>query len=96
MKHHTTRDVLVDLLVGGLVGGLVGVVVAINFVLIVGVDQGYQASLGEVFDHNTVAGIVTLAILIAGPIAGFLAARRRRALNESTPEPRLNSNHLAR
>lgn len=96
MKHHTTRDVLVDVLVGGLAGGLVGVVVAINFVLIVGVDQGYQASLGEVFDHNAVAGIVTLAILIAGPIAGFLAARRRRALKESTPEPRLNSNHLAR
>lgn len=89
------RSVLFDALVGGLLGGLVGVVVAINFVLIVGVDQGYEASLGEVFAHSTIAGIVTLAILVAGPIAGFLAARRRRALNQPMLESNSQRNHLA-
>lgn len=96
MKEHTARDILVDVLVGGLIGGLVGVVVAINFVLIVGVDQGYQSSLGEVFDHSAIAGLVTLAILIAGPIAGFFAARRRRALNESAQESGVERDSLTR
>lgn len=96
MKEHKARAIFVDVVVGGLIGGLVGAVVAVNFVLIIGVDQGYEASLGEVFAHSTLAGIVTLAILIAGPITGFLAARRRRTLNEATPDTEVNEDRLAR
>lgn len=96
MKENRRREILVDVVVGGLLGGLIGAVVAVNFVLIVGVDQGYEASLGEVFAHSSIAGIVTLAILIVGPIAGFLAARRRRALNESVQDSNGQRNHLTR
>jgi hypothetical protein len=96
MRKHRSRDILVDVLAGGLFGGLVGAVVAINFVLIIGVDQGYEASLGEVFSHSVIAGIVTLGILLAGPIVGFLVARRRRAINESTRGSDLNESRLAR
>jgi hypothetical protein len=69
---------LLDLTVGGLVGGLVGAVAAVNFVIYTGIEQGYEASLTEVFEYSPVAGIVTVAILVAGPVLGVLAARRRR------------------
>lgn len=69
---------LVDLTVGGLVGGLVGAVAAVNFVIYTGIEQGYQASLVEVFQYSLIAGIVTVMILIAGPVLGVLTARRLR------------------
>lgn len=96
MKKHTARETLVDVLAGGLIGGLVGAVVAVNFVLVVGVDQGYEASLGEVFAHSPIVGVVTLLILVAGPILGFLAARRSRALNESTGSSEPRKDHALR
>jgi uncharacterized membrane protein len=69
---------LIDVLVGGIVGAIVGAIVAVNFVILVGVDQGYQASLGEVFDRSVAAGVVTLLVLIAGPVLGVAIARRQR------------------
>lgn len=69
---------LIDILVGGVVGAIVGAIVAVNFVILTGVDQGYQASLGDVFDQSVVAGVVTLIILIAGPVLGVVIARRQR------------------
>ena len=69
---------LADLAVGGLVGGLVGAVAAVNFVIFTGIEQGYEASLGEVFEHSLIAGIVTVMLLIAGPVLGVLTARRLR------------------
>lgn len=85
MSRHS-RNWLVDVLIGGLVGGLIGAVVAVNFVLLVGVDQGYQANLGEIFEHSALAGVITLAILIFGPIVGVLGARRRRSLAQRDAE----------
>jgi multisubunit Na+/H+ antiporter MnhB subunit len=72
------RGWLVDLAVGGLVGGLVGAVAAVNFVIYTGIEQGYEASLVEVFQHSLIAGIVTVMILLAGPVLGVLTARRLR------------------
>lgn len=69
---------LVDLAVGGLVGGLVGAIAAVNFVISTGIEQGYEASLGEVSQHSLIAGIVTVMILLAGPVVGVLTARRLR------------------
>jgi uncharacterized membrane protein len=69
---------LVDLTVGGLVGGLVGAVAAVNFVIYTGIERGYEASLAEVFQHSLIAGIVTVMILIAGPVLGVFTARRLR------------------
>lgn len=73
------RGWLVDLLVGGIVGGVVGAIVAVNFVIYVGIDRGYEASIPDVFQQNVLAGIVTVAILVAGPVAGVVVARRLRA-----------------
>lgn len=84
-RRKDVKGLVIDVLVGGLLGGLVGAVVAVNFVLLVGVEQGYEASLGEVFEHNIIAGVVTLAVLAAGPILGVLAARRRRRLARNSP-----------
>jgi hypothetical protein len=69
---------LLDVVVGGLTGGLVGAVVAINFVIYTGIEQGYEASLVEVFQHSLIAGIVTVMILVAGPVLGVVTARRLR------------------
>lgn len=72
------RGWLVDLAVGGLVGGLVGAIAAVNFIIWTGIEQGYEASLTEVFQYSIIAGMVTVMILIAGPIMGVVTARRLR------------------
>jgi hypothetical protein len=69
---------LVDLAVGGLVGGLVGAIAAVNFIIWTGIEQGYEASLVEVFQLSLIASIVTVMILIAGPMVGVVTARRLR------------------
>lgn len=43
-----------------------------------GIEKGYEASLVEVFQHSLIAGIVTVMILVAGPVLGVLTARRLR------------------
>jgi len=80
-KENDMKGWLLDLAVGGLVGGLVGAVAAVNFVIYTGIEQGYEASLVEVFQHSLIAGIVTVMILV-GPVLGVLTARglrRKRA-----------------
>lgn len=84
-RRNDVKGLVIDVLAGGLIGGLVGAVVAVNFVLVVGVEEGYEASLGEVFQHSIIAGAVTLAVLAAGPVLGVLAARRRRRLARNSP-----------
>ncbi|HSJ27126.1 MAG TPA: hypothetical protein VLB67_02880 [Acidimicrobiia bacterium] len=82
MQDHT-RQRLADLLVGGLVGGLIGAIVAVNVVIYSGIEQGYQASLPEVFGYNPVIGVVVVVILIAGPVLGAVSARRLRSRRRS-------------
>ena len=72
------RAWLADIVVGGIVGGAVGAIVAVNFVIYVGIDRGYEASIPEVFRQNLLAGIVTVTILGSGPVLGAIIARRRR------------------
>jgi hypothetical protein len=79
----TTRDWTADVLVGGAVGLIVGAIVAINVVIASGVASGYEAGLDEVFDHSVVAGILTIAVLAAGPITGVVIARRLRRRREA-------------
>ncbi len=69
---------LIDLAVGGIAGGLIAALVAVNFVIFIGVDRGYESSLREVFEHSSIAGVATLLILAAGPVLGVFVARRRR------------------
>lgn len=69
---------IVDSLIGTVWGAVLGAVLAVNVVIFSGVDRGYQASISEVFDHNQVVGIVTVAILAAGPVLGVVTMRRLR------------------
>ena len=76
--HGRDEGWLSDLVVGGLIGGLVGVIATVNFVIYTGIEQGYEASLVEVFQYSPIAGIVTVMILLAGPVLGVRTARRLR------------------
>jgi hypothetical protein len=73
------RGWIVDVALGVIVGGITAAIVAVNFVIFVGLDEGYEATLGDVFRHSWAAGVVTSLILIAGPAAGVVVARRQRA-----------------
>jgi uncharacterized membrane protein len=75
-----TRRWIVDGLVGGTIGAVVGAIVAVNFVITVGIDAGYEASIPEIFRENAVAGVVTVLILVAGPVLGVLIAHRLRRI----------------
>jgi uncharacterized membrane protein len=78
----STRQWIVDGLVGGAIGAVIGAIVVVNFVITVGIDAGYEASIPEIFRESAVAGVVTVLILVAGPVLGVLVARRlRRAHN---------------
>lgn len=72
------REWLVDLGVGGLGGLLVAWIVAVNLVIYLGVEGGYQAGPGDVFEHSWVLGIIVVAIVLAGPALGVTYMRRQR------------------
>lgn len=69
---------LVDLVRGALSGGLVGAVIAVNVVIFGGIEQGYEASVPEVFRENALIGTLVVAIVAAGPVVGVWIARRLR------------------
>lgn len=72
------RGWLVDVLLGGIVGGLVGAVVAVNVVIYSGIEGGYEATIPEVFRQSALVGVITMTVLVAGPIVGVIAAREMR------------------
>lgn len=78
-SKHSVRDWVVDVALGSVVGALIGGIVAVNVVIFSGIDDGYQASIGDVFSDNPIIGVLTVAILVAGPFAGIVMMRRRRA-----------------
>lgn len=82
----TSRAWLADIVIGALAGGVVGAIVAVNFVIYIGIEGGYEASIPDVFRQNTLAGIVTVTILLIGPVVGVIAARRRRSRTQSGSE----------
>jgi hypothetical protein len=72
------RHWVIDLLTGIVLGGLVGAIAAVNFVIYFGIEGGYEASIPDVFRQSTLAGIVTVGLLAAGPVIGVVLMRRRR------------------
>lgn len=82
------RGLIADVVVGGMLGGVVGAVVAVNVVIFSVIDGGYEASIPQVFGLIPVVGVITVAILAAGPIAGVVLARRRRLTDEGDPRRR--------
>jgi hypothetical protein len=68
----------VDIVAGGIFGGIAGAIVAVNFVIYSGIERGYEATIPEVFRESVVAGVITVAVLLAGPVVGVWIARRLR------------------
>lgn len=67
-----------DGFVGVILGGVISAIVAVNVVIYAGIEDGYEASIGDVFDESLLIGLVTVAILVGGPILGVVLMRRRR------------------
>lgn len=67
-----------DVLIGGISGGVAGAIVAVNVVITAGIDAGYEATPIDVFRENALVGVVTMVILVGGPVLGVVLARRLR------------------
>jgi len=75
----TMRGWNIDVGLGGLLGGVIGAIVAVNLVIYSGIEDGYEASIPEVFSENLFVGLLTVGILCAGPVVGVIVARRQRS-----------------
>lgn len=78
MSRGDFRGWFVDLVVGGLGGLVIAGIVAVNLVIYLGVEDGYQAGLGDVFAHSVVLGILVVGVVVAGPALGVTYMRRQR------------------
>jgi len=90
MRSNTSGWIL-DLVFGGIGGGVVGVVAAVNVVIYAGIEDGYEATIGEVFSQNSAIGVVVVAIVLLGPALGIVLARfvrKRRATASRTSDGR--------
>ncbi len=78
MQRPTDRlgSRLAGIVVGATIGLVVGLIVAVNLVIYLGPDQGYESNIAEVFEHSTVLGLAVVAVVVAGPIFGIAMARR--------------------
>jgi hypothetical protein len=85
--ENSKRGWLGDIAIGGVIGGIVGAIVAVNFVIYVGIEGGYEASLADVFRQSLVAGVITVAILGTGPVLGVVLARRLRRRRAAASKP---------
>lgn len=74
------RTWLIDSIVGVIVGLALGAIIAVNVIITAGI--GYDVTIAEVFRQNTLVGVVTVAILVAGPVLGVIGVRtlRRRRM----------------
>ena len=62
-----------------IVGLVVGSIVAANIVIFSGVQDGYEASISDVFDHSVPVGLLVVVALAAGPIGAVVFLRRSMA-----------------
>ena len=86
MMEPRTRGWIIDIVAGGIVGGIAGAIAAVNVVIYSGIDGGYEATLGEVFDQYPVVAVIAVGLILLGPAAGIALARflrGRRATRSS-------------
>ncbi len=85
-RESRLRAWLADLLVGTVVGLVAGAILALNLMIFLGVEGGYEANIGEAFDHSLFAGLAVVSALIGAPVAGVMwRRRRRRQLSDQSP-----------
>lgn len=70
MHSWTTQKTTKSWVVDTAVGVVVGSVAAVNFMIYVGIEGGYEAIIVEVFRQNTLVGVVTMKLLIGCPVFG--------------------------
>lgn len=74
--NHPARRALLGI-VGGFGGLIVSIIVVLNLHILVGLEEGYAASPRATWDKSVLLAAVDVALLVAGPLLGFLAVRRR-------------------
>jgi hypothetical protein len=60
-------------------GFVVAVIVILNLHILVGLEDGYAASPADVIEWSVLLGVVDLALLVAAPVLGIVAASRFRS-----------------
>lgn len=84
MLRGGLRGWFVDLVVGGLGGLVIAGIVAVNLVIYLGVEGGYQAGLGDVFGHSVVLGTLVIGVVVGGPVLGVTYMRRQRQQRDAS------------
>jgi len=87
MSGGKIRGWIRDAVIGGILGGIIGAVAAVNVVIFSGIEQGYEATLGEVFGRSIWLGVIVVSILISGPLTGIAVLRKRRTSNRRSDSP---------
>jgi uncharacterized membrane protein len=77
VTHSREPGGFVDIAIGTVIGAVVGMIAAVNLVIFVGIEEGYEASIGDVFRQNAAAGVATIVLVVFGPVVGGLLGRRR-------------------
>jgi hypothetical protein len=75
--RHTVMTMALSVL-ATLGGFVVAVVVILNLHILVGLKDGYAASPADVVEWSVLLGVVDIALLVAGPVLGIVAASRLR------------------
>jgi len=75
--RHTVMTMALSVL-ATLGGFVVAVIVILNLHILVGLKDGYAASPADVFEWSVLLGVVDIALLVAGPVLGIVAASRLR------------------
>jgi hypothetical protein len=76
-QPHTVKTMALSV-VAALSGFVVAVIAILNLHILVGLEAGYAASPADVFEWSLLLGMVDIALLVAGPVFGVVAASRLR------------------
>lgn len=76
MIGTTRRATVIRVVAGALVGLVAGAIASINVVIFAGIEDGYEATITEVFSENAFVGIAALLVVAAGPVVGVIIALR--------------------
>lgn len=77
MNDRTERWTI-DIILGLILGTIVGAILAVNIAIFAGTDDGYEASLGDIFGQRPVVGVAIIAALVGTPLAAIVMIRRVR------------------
>jgi len=76
-EPHTVVTMALSM-VAALGGFVVAIIAILNLHILVGLEAGYAASPADVFEWSVLLGMVDIALLVAGPVLGVVAASRLR------------------